>query len=244
MKALRLAVAAGLFSLAARGCELSLQDQVGLITEGQPYYSRSIAPVPSLPGTRVQCATLGPLTIVRPEGVKFYFVLDPRRAFYRWEETGGKLVGDEFDPLRVYLSTLADDNSWALWNRYGFSFFEPAERPLLPEGSGLTWQPFQLIDGRQYEAALSANLKPEKVQFLHQAASEQVRLYLFDNDYKDAVILEEHYGRVGTYSSDMDVTIRIKRGRKVEELELTLPVNTTMAPFVGHVTPHGIPLIR
>jgi len=244
MGTLRLLVFAGTLSAAVCGCELSLRDQVGLIQEAEPFYSMPITPVPSLPGARVQCATLGSLALVRPEGVKFYFVLDQRRAFYRWEETGAKLVGDELDALRTYLSLLGHDDSWALWQRYALSPFEPGELLSLPEGISLTWQPFQLIDREQYEAALSANLKPEQVQFLHQAASEQVRLYLFDNDYKDAVILEEHYGRVGLYSSEMDVTVRIRRGRKVEELELYFPINTIMAPFVGRAGPMGIPPIR
>jgi hypothetical protein len=244
MGTLRLLVFATLFGPAVWGCELSVRDQVGLIQENESFPATPLTPRPRLPGVQVQCATLGPLTVVRAEGVKSFFVLDSRRVFYRWEETGAKLVSDDLDALRVYLSSYAAFDSWTLWQRYGLAPFESGKRPSLPIGSGLTWQPVQLIDRRQYEAALSANLKPEQVQFLQQAGSEQVRLYLLDNDYRDAVILEEHYGRVGPYSSDVSVTVRIRRGRKVEELELYLPINTAMAPFVGHVGPMGIPPIR
>ena len=243
MKELRLLITAGLLSLTASGCELSLRDQVSLIHENE---STPPAPTttPILPGSKVQCATLGPLILVRSQGAKSAFVLDPRRAFYRWEATGASFIGDGLDGLRAYLSSYADYDSWGLWSRYGRNPFEPGETPTLSSGSSLAWQSFQLIDRKQYEAALSTELKPEQVKFLQQAGSEQIRLYLAVNDYKDATILAERYGRASVYSSEMTATVRVRRGAQVEELELYLPINTAMAPFVGHVGPMGIPPIR
>jgi hypothetical protein len=231
-----------LFAAAVFGCELSTRDQVSLIQENERFPATPLTPRPRLLGNKVQCAKLGSLTIVRAQGAKSFFVFDSRRVFYRWEETGAKLVGDDLDALRVYLSSYAAYDTWTLWRRYGLAPFESGDRPSLP--TSLEWQSVQLIDRRQYETALSAKLKPDQNQFLQRLGSEQVRLYLFDNAYGDATILDEKYGSVGSYSSEMAVTVRIRRGEKVEELELDLPINTARAPFVGHVGPMGIPPIR
>jgi hypothetical protein len=234
LRRIRLLVAAALCGITASACDLSLRDQVDLIQKNEEWY-RLI-----LPGSTVQCATLGTLTIVRAEGAKFFSVMDPHWVFHRWEQTGAYFVGDGLDAIRVFLSTYARYGPLGLWRNWGRPPFEAGEPPSLPDGSMPAWQPIALIDRDQYETALSVKLKPEQVQFIREVTGEQIRLYLFDNDYADAKIIGEQYGQIGLYSSRILATIRVRRGRKEEILDLSLPINAAMSPFVGHVEPMAL----
>ena len=234
MCGLRLPCVLVMTALVIPGCDLSTRDQVLLIHLSETVPTPGVATIVGLRELRVECSTLGSLSIVRAPGAKFFYVLDPRRTLQRWEYTGAALTGDVLVGLRGYLSLYRSSMLQSLWDNYGRGAFDEKELQTLAGRLELVWKPMRLISGTEYETALSLKLSPEAANFLQLLCHEQVALYLAVNEYRGAEILEEKYDAFGSYSTDLVVNVRIKRGQKVEGLRFSIPINPIMCPYVGH----------
>ncbi len=128
-------------------CEISMRDQVLLIqmSESGPRIQMSETgprvepPSVTIRGAEVQCATIGPLRIVQPLGARYYYILDPRRAFHRWGRTGTTFAGDPIHGLRGSLELYRLSSDRLLWAYYGRPSFDEDEMTNLNNTLEVVW---------------------------------------------------------------------------------------------------------
>jgi hypothetical protein len=215
-------------------CQLSIRDQLALkdIVESKPPAGTSTQGTwaPSL-----QCASVGDLQIVSfPEQVS-YHVLDRRRIFDRWSETGAALSGDRIAALRSFLFNYAGMDALSLWINYGRAQFTSEEIESLRSTPDLDWHPLRVLDRSELDAKSAVPLADLAQETLIQTLlRDHVRNWLAINRGIMAVDLNLVHSPINVYANAIQVHVSILVNKRSRNLRLRVPVNLDVPPFVGY----------
>lgn len=216
-------------------CEISDRDQVLLIRLSEAAPAAGMTEVVSLAGAEVPCAEIGPFRIVRSGGGSM-FVLDPLRAFDRWGETGVSYSGQPLLALRFYFDNYSQSNLLRLWEGYGRSAFSEQEAASMTFSADmmLQWKKIRLVDSGRFRAAMAEKASVEEEDAVRYLLFNQVQSYVLRNDPDAVRIVNISHGEILKHSSEILVTVSYQRWRGApRELLLNVPINPTMAPYVG-----------
>jgi hypothetical protein len=215
-------------------CDLLLRDQVLLVrmSEGTPPVGMS-SPA-SMAGAEVDCAGLGSFRIVRHGGGGLY-VLDTRRAFNRWGQTGISFTGGPYWALTVYFNAYRRTGLLNLWQEFGRGTFTEEEKTAMSVTSdtAMSWQRVRLLDAERYRSAIKEKVVGEKEQMVRLLLFKSAREYMAANRPGDRVLAVAP-GEIGAFVDDALVTVAFQQKLgPAKRLSLRIPVNPEMPPYVG-----------
>ncbi|MEK7996385.1 MAG: hypothetical protein AAB403_21505 [Planctomycetota bacterium] len=241
-----LLVAAIFAGMTAGACELSFRDQVLLIqiSEAAPPAGRT--EIASMAGAELECAELGLFRIVRHRGSAMH-VLDPRRAFNRWGQTGISFTGGPSQALRIYLYVYKRSDPLSLWREFGRGRFGEEELAMMSitGDTVLPWQKVRLLDAGRYRAAMAERVSPEEERLIDLLLREKARWYMAANAAGCVEIIDISPGAMFRYAPEAIVTVsyRQKQG-PARKLVLRVPINPAMPPYVGYPTKNESDITR
>jgi hypothetical protein len=226
-----------LAALPALACELSVQDQLQV----QEISSRSLqAGETRLNSSRspsMECASIGLFTFVRVLGTQIIYFHDSMRAFQRWEQIGISLGGGTTAAISSHLSRYQNTRLESLWSNYGRTGFSDIEKRSIGKITDLTWTALQLPPAPQLARLQLDPLSEEQSRFIFNEIQSKIGLFLFVNGYCNSQLMEQKLGPLRKHTFQLVVNLSVKRGARIEKLEIVVPINTQMAPFVGDAYP-------
>lgn len=217
-------------------CDLSLRDQCLLVRISETRPSAGMNAPATWAGKEVDCATLGPFRIVRNSDGGMY-LLDPKRAFSRWSQTGVSLTGGPLEALRIYGYLYRRSDPLNLWREFGRGRLTGEELASLSIGEGVApqWARVHLLDADRYQAAIAERVSGEEEQLMRVLLIERARWYVAANEAEDIQVMDISPGTVLRNAEDATVTVAYRHDRRtVKRMVLRIPINAEMPPYVGY----------
>jgi hypothetical protein len=227
-----------LFVPASLGCEIPERDQISLKDLMDSVPAAGSAQVSAWPKHEVLCGRIGDLRVLSIPDLLSYFVLDPKRAFDRWSETGAAFGSDPKAALKSFLQLYRGMDAEALWLNYGRLQFTADELSNLRLPADLKWTKLRLIPADTLALAARERLNnPAQEALIRRLVRDQVRNWLVVNAELTSSSYELKHTPVRLYTSAIVARVSVRRDGHSREIELRLPINAACPPFVGY--PNG-----
>jgi hypothetical protein len=230
-----------LFGSSLGACELSNYDQQGLvdIMREQFLIEFEEGKIRNLSDSDSQCKSIGSFTAINFNFEKV-FILDSRRAFYRWSVSHIPVRGNADAALRQFATAYIATSRYSLAQEFGRDALSSEDRASLDKltQSSHIWSPFHL-KSQLHSVKKGVPVSPESSEEILSMVYRSINGYFLSDFQSPSVALPitKQCSTITSTSSICDCDVYIGHGEsKLHWGKLKVPINPGRFPYVGWPT--------